>query len=63
MSLSLLACGTVAISLLVAVVAVCWWPLQTVWTRTGTVDRMSDLIWFQAVWHSDRVPVRIFWKG
>ena len=35
--------------LLVAVVAVCWWPLQTVWTRTGTDDRMSDLVWFQAV--------------
>ena len=45
---------------------ICWFPLQAVWTQIRT-DRMSVLIWFQTVWHSDSVPERnflksLFWK-
>ena len=39
----------------------CWWFLQTVWNKIRP-DRMSGLIWIQAVWHSDVIPEKIFWK-
>ena len=48
--------------LLVATFAICWQPLQVVWTQIRT-DIMSVLIWIQTVWHSDSVPEKKwFWK-
>ena len=40
---------------------ICWQPFQTFWTQIRP-NKMSGLIWIQAVWHSDICSSKNFMK-